>query len=148
MTDIGYTTAADIEPYIMRFLRAHIRDVTFKCEPPTEQTTTAPTPFCYVYTQARQSGSRVTDRATVGLAYYQGAGETTTQAFTRMADIIGLLSSEAPCIAEGSPLVKPDLDGGMTEFTLAEQPTASHAKPVYYAAVEFLTYRNVKTVTV
>lgn len=147
MALIGYTVAADVEPFLLRWLRGKVAGVAFKLDAPSEQTTTPAQPTCYIYTQTRQQASRVTDNATIGLAYYQGASETVTQATVAQAKIIGLLSSDAVCLADGSPIVMPILDE-VLEFTLAELKTAAHAKPVYYAAVPFVVQRTVETVEV
>ena len=143
---IGYSTAQDVEPWLMRFLRANIDGVDFYCIPPDTQTTSPDIPACFIYTQARRGLTRVTDEATVGLAYYVGQSETISEAVERMALIIGVATSEAVALASGSPIVMPHTDGQL-EFTLAEQATPAHAKPIYYAAVTLDVYRKTALLT-
>ena len=145
--EIGYTTAADIEPFLVKFLKLHVKGVNFKLDAPTEQTTTTKKPTCYVYVQARAQETRVTDTATIGLAYFMGESETVTEAVSKQAEIVGLLTSAALPLATSSPVVyAPPLEA--SEFTLAEEPTASHAKPAYYATVNLIISRNVARVTI
>ena len=140
-----YTTARDIEPWIMKYLRHYVTGVSFKLEAPTEQTTTYAQPTCYIYTQARSDRDRVTDRATIGLAYFQGASETTTQAFENMAQIVGIATADIIYLKECSPIAVPIRDE-TNEFTLAESATATHAKPCYYATVTYLCAKKVREI--
>ena len=142
-----YTTARDIEPWIMKYLRQYVAGVTFKLDAPSEQTTTPSVPTCYIYTQARADTSRVTDRATIGFAYFQGASETTTQAYERMGEIIGVALADFIYLKECSPIAVP-LRDETNEFILAEPETASHAKPAYYGSVTYLCARKVKTLEI
>lgn len=148
MSEYGYTVATDVEAYIRRYLMAHVPNVAFKLEHPREgQTTTYATPTCLIFLQDRNNRDWVADKATIGLAYYQGTGETVSQALVNMSEITGLLLCNAACMGEDSPLVAPIRDEA-NEFILAESDTTSHAKNVYFAQIAYIVARKVTTITV